>query len=340
MKIKGYKNFGVTQKIMSELAGVNPSTISKIVSAGDYFPIDTNVHRNIRYSITDTRRIIKKVSKDFSGKKSNMCFYNFKGGVGKTSLCFQVSSHLALMGYSVLAIDGDPQGHLTTSFGFDTDGKFLTLYDVIARNVPIDEAIVNIYEGLDCLPSNIALTRLEPALNELPKREERISIALSSIQNNYDFIIFDTNPTISHINRNIISFTDLINVVVETQAYSLNGLKILVSDLEKFFKSMVMKKPELLIIPNKYEERTAASGEAMGVLREYYSEFLMPDFAIRKSEEFNTSAKNAEPLAFFCRSNSIAFEDLNEVIKYILDKVSHKNSSRPRREEEKISGES
>lgn len=324
MKIKNYQNFGVTQKIMSELAGVNPSTINKIVSAGDYSPIDANAHRNIRFSIEDTRKIIKKASKEFSTKKSNMCFYNFKGGVGKTSLCFQVSSHLALMGYSVLTIDGDPQGHLSTSFGFDTDGKFLTLYDVIAREVPIKEAIVNIYEGLDCLPSNIALTRLEPALNELPKREERVSIALSSVKDKYDFIIFDTNPTISHINRNIIAFTDLINVVVETQAYSLNGLKLLISDLDKFFKSMVMKKPEIVIIPNRYEERTAASGEAMGVLRSYYKEFVIPDFAIRKSEEFNTSAKNSEPLAFFCRSNSIAFEDLNEILKYIMGKVEEK----------------
>ena len=338
MKIKSYQSFGVTQKIMSDLAGVNPSTINKIVSSGDYCPIDDNAHRNIRYSISDTRKIIKKASKDSSEKKSNMCFYNFKGGVGKTSLCFQVSSHLALMGYSVLAIDGDPQGHLSTSFGFNTDGKFLTLYDVIAKDVPIKEAIVNIYEGLDCLPSNIALTRLEPALNELPKREERVSIALSSVQDSYDFIIFDTNPTISHINRNIISFTDLINIVVETQAYSLNGLKLLINDLEKFFKSMVMRKPELLIIPNRYEERTAASGEAMGVLREHYRQFVMPDFAIRKSEDFNTSAKNSEPLAFFCRSNSIAFEDLNEVLKYILEKTTSNIPPRPRREGEIANG--
>ena len=322
--MKDYKSFGVTQKIMSELAGVNPSTMSKLVTAGNYSPIDTNAHRNIRYSAKDTRTLIRKALKTVCQKKTSMCFYNFKGGVGKTSLCFQVSSHLALMGYNVLAIDADPQGHLSTSFGFDTEDEFLTLYDVIANDVPISEVILNIYEGLDCLPSNISLTRLEPALNELPKREERVSMALSSIKEKYDFIIFDTNPTISHLNRNIIAFTDLINVVVETQAYSLNGLKLLMSDLDKFYKSMMMKKPEIIIIPNRYEERTAASGEAMSVLRGYYGEYVIPDFAVRKSEDFNTSAKNSEPLAFFCRANSIAFEDINEVLKYILKAISDK----------------
>lgn len=322
MDLKNYKNFGVTQKIMSELAGVNPSTISKLVTAGNYIPIDSNAHRNIRYSVKDTRTLIKKALKNTCRVKTSMCFYNFKGGVGKTSLCFQVSSHLALMGYSVLAVDADPQGHLSTSFGFDTSGTFLTLYDVIANSVPVEEVIENIYEGLDCLPSNISLTRLEPALNELPKREERVAMALAGIKEKYDFIVFDTNPTISHLNRNIIAFTDLINVVVETQAYSLNGLKLLMSDLDKFYKSMMMNKPEIIIIPNRYEERTAASGESMGVLKEFYGNYVIPDFAVRKSEEFNTSAKNSEPLAFFCRANSIAFEDINEVIKYLFKRIS------------------
>jgi chromosome partitioning protein len=316
--MKNYKSFGVTQKIMAELAGTHPSTMNKIITSGNYSPIDANSHRNMRFSVHDTRTLIKKALKTVSQTQTSMCFYNFKGGVGKTSLCFQVSSHLALMGYNVLAVDADPQGHLSTSFGFDTEDNFLTLYDVIANNVPITEVITNIYEGLDCLPSNISLTRLEPALNELPKREERVSMALSPVKEKYDFIVFDTNPTISHLNRNIIAFTDLINVVVETQAYSLNGLKLLMADLDKFFASMMMKKPKIIIIPNRYEERTTASGEAMAVLKEYYGEYVIQDFAIRKSEDFNASAKNSEPLAFFCRVNSIAFEDINEVLKYIL----------------------
>lgn len=328
--MKDYKGLGVTQKIMSELTGVNPSSVNKYVISNSFKPIDATVNRNIRYSIPNTRKIITSLEHKsrFTGK-STMCFYNFKGGVGKTSICFQVASHLAIKGYNVLVVDADPQGHLSTSFGFDTDGKFLTLYDIVVRDLPVEEAIVNIYEGLDCIPSNISLTRLEPALNELPKREERIKIAFSGIKNRYDFIIFDTNPTISHINRNIITFTDLINIVVETQAYALNGLKLLMSDLKTFYKSMMMNAPEILIVPNKYEERTAASGEAMAVLREYYSDYVIPDFAIRKSEEFNTSAKNSAPLALFCRSNSIAFEDLNEVLNFITNKLKERFSLTP-----------
>ena len=328
MDIKSYVGLGVTQKIMADIAGANPSTINKIVSAGNYVPFDSNISRNIKYSIDDTRDIIKKaIHKNKFTKHKKMSFYNFKGGVGKTTLCYQVASHLAIMGFNVLAIDADPQGHLSTSLGLNTENNLLTLHDIIVGELPINEAIVKILPGLDCLPANIALSRLEPSLNELPKREERISIELKKIENQYDYIIFDTNPTISHINRNIITCSDLICVVVETQAYALNGLKLLLNDLKKFCKSSLIDIPNIVVVPNKYEERTAASGEAMAVLKNYYSDYIMPDFAVRKSEELHTSGKISQPLALFCRSNSIALEDIRDVIKYLLNYNFDENSA-------------
>ncbi len=322
-----YEVMGITQKVMADLADVNPSTINKIVSMGNYKPLNKNVSRNIKYSISDTGDIIKRVlSKNLKLSNKWISFYNFKGGVGKTTLCYQISTHLAVMGFNVLVIDADPQGHLSTSLGFNTDENFLTLYDAVVGKVPITEIIKNIYQGLDCVPSNISLTRLEPALNEFPKNEKIIHDVFSKIHNKYDFIIFDTNPTISNINRNIIMSTDLLSVVVETQAYALNGLKILLNDLERFCEESLIKVPELIIIPNKYEERTASSGEAMGILKDYYGNYVIPDFAIRKSEELHTSGKISQPLAFFCRSNSIALEDIKDVIHYILN-YQRKNSA-------------
>lgn len=40
-------------------------------------------------------------------------FYNFRGGTGKTTICFQIAAMLALCGFNVLVIDLDPQAHLT-----------------------------------------------------------------------------------------------------------------------------------------------------------------------------------------------------------------------------------
>jgi chromosome partitioning protein len=320
-------NCGVTQKCMMLMAKVAHSSISRTISANKIPHIPTSAKLKMRYAVEDTRKVLKLfVSNKLDVGKKIQCFYNFKGGVGKTSICFQVASHLAFMGFNILVIDADPQGHLSTSFGFNNDDKFFTLHDAIAGIKEIDEIVQNIYDGLDCVPANLSLTKAEVTLNEMPKREERVRLIIDKVVDKYDFIIFDTNPTISYLNRNVITCSDIVNIIVETQAYSLNGVKLVLSDIQSFVASMMIKMPDILMFPNKYEDRTATSAEAMSVLNKYYSEYLKPDFAIRKSEEFNIANKLSKPLAFFCRHNSIAFEDVLDVIDFILNKSCTKKS--------------
>jgi chromosome partitioning protein len=312
---------GVTQKCMALMAGVTSSSISRSITSNKISHIPTSAKLKVRYSVEDTRKILSHfVTNKLSVQNKIQCFYNFKGGVGKTSICFQIVSHLALLGFKVLVIDADPQGHLSTSLGFNTDDKFCTLHDAIAGIKSVNEVIHNIYDGLDCIPANLSLTRAEVTLNDLPKREERISLIIKNVIDRYDFVMFDTNPTISYLNRNVITCCDVINIIVETQAYSLNGVKLVLSDIKTFFNSMMIQIPKILMFPNKYEDRTATSTEAMSVLNKYYSEYLKPNFAIRKSEEFNIASKQSNPLAFFCRHNSIAFEDVLDVMNYIIEK--------------------
>ncbi len=319
-----YSNYGVTQKTIANLAKITNSSVSRWFAKNSVQPIARykETSRNLRYSISDTRNFFLDGSIPHSLVKKNiiLSFYNFKGGTGKTSICYQISTHLALMGFNVLVIDADPQGHLSTSLGFDNNHSYPTLSDVVNETVSIEDAIKKIYPGLDCIPSNLALTRLEVSLNDLPKREERLKILLENIKNQYDFIIFDTNPTISHLNRNVLVCCDHISIICETQPYSLNGLKILMEDMVKFFRNMQIKLPDILVVPNKYEDRSSNCAEAMTVLRQYYGDYMISDFAIRKSEDITTSAKQSLPLAFFARTNSIALEDISDLIVALLNR--------------------
>lgn len=316
--MKSYNQEGVTVRTMTALSGFSKPSIHRFLK--DKEPIGgKKSQKNQRYFIKDAREIIYNIfAKNYVVNKKVLSFYNFKGGTGKTSICFQVSSHLALMGFKVLVIDADPQGHLSTSLGFDNSQPYLTLFDIIKENIPFGRAVKNVFSGLDCIPANLSLTRIEVALNEMPRREERVSMVLDSVKDEYDFIIFDTNPTISNLNRNVLTASDLINIVCETQPYSLNGLKLLMDDIKSFYQSMNIKLPSMLVIPNKYEDRMSSSGEAMALLRKNYSGIMKPDFAVRKSEDINTSAKLSLPLGVFAKSNSNAFEDIIEVINYII----------------------
>jgi chromosome partitioning protein len=311
---------GLVQRTMAVLSNVSAATISRYISANNLKPFDKTLAKNQRFPISTSRGIIRNVANLQKQKilKKKFAFYNFKGGVGKTSLCFQISSHMALMGYNVLVIDADPQAHLSTSFGFSYDNNYLTLYDMLIRGESFHNVKKTIFEGFDCIPSNISLTRLEDGLSEIKNKSEQLSLSFVDIEKKYDFIFIDTNPTISLLNRNVVTFSDVINVVCETQPYSLNGLKLLLEDLEKFYMHMKITPKDINIIPNKYEDRSSSSAEAMTALRDFYGEYTKKDFAIRKSEDINTSAKLGKPLALFAKKNSIALEDIVELIHYHL----------------------
>lgn len=313
------KDIGLSQAVLARIADVNSSTVSRYVSSSKIDPISKGKKKNI-FSVESVRKILSSLKK---GNRENVkkvhSFYNFKGGTGKTSICFQISTHLALCGYNVLVVDADPQGHLSTLLGFNSLGEFATLYDVIAEGLGLSEVIHRIYDGLDFIPSNLSLTRVTLPLDQMPKREEVIKNIFSSVEKKYDFIIFDTNPTISTLNRNIVVYSHVINIVCETQPLSLNGMKILFEDLRKFFNLMRMKAPEFFIIPNKYEDKSTSSAECMAALNSFYSDYLKPDFAIRKSEDMVTASKLGLPVSSFARKNSNALEDIIHLLNEFLD---------------------
>jgi chromosome partitioning protein len=306
---------------MSEIAKEHPSTINRFIVSNNVRHLESGQQRNLKYPVEESRAVLKKFVFDTHPiRKKVWSFYNFKGGTGKTSLCFQISSLLALCGYKVLVIDVDPQGNLSTSLGFDIAENFFTLYDVIINNISPFEAIREVFPGYSCIPSNIACSRFDMELSMKGRREEQFKIRLSSLKDHYDLILFDTNPNISFIIRNLTIFSDLICVPCETQPYSVNALGVLFEDMTSFFEMMDLQIPEMVIVPNKYEDRYGTAAEAMTVLRKNFSQYLVPDFAVRKAEDFNIAAKEGLPLACIAKKNSIALQDVIELSYYMLDK--------------------
>jgi chromosome partitioning protein len=294
---------GLTLKFMSMLANVNHSSISRFVTDTSK-EFKGSQKRNFRYSYEETRRILTKYVAERNSIDTNKkihAFYNFKGGTGKTSLCYQVAIHLALCGYKILLIDADPQSHLTMTLGITNNYDLPTLYDGIVNNMSLDNIAISLIDGIDLIPCNLSLTNIEVRLNEMLKKEEVLKRYIDPIKDRYDFIIFDCNPSISNLNRNILNVSNVLDVVCETHPYSMLGMKVLFEDLDRFYTVMGMIKPEIIIIPNKYEDRSNLSGEAIAVLHKYYSEYVEPSFAVRKSEEFPKSARDRLPTSYFCK---------------------------------------
>ena len=102
-------------------------------------------------------------------------FANQKGGVGKTTTAVNLSAALAEEGQSVLAIDFDPQGNLSSGLGIDKTNTEKTIYEVIIGDEDINDTILNTeVENLDIIPSNVDLSGAEIELLELEDRERTL----------------------------------------------------------------------------------------------------------------------------------------------------------------------
>jgi chromosome partitioning protein len=312
------------QSILAQIMRTSPNSVSRAVTSLGIEPIESEASHNKRYTVKDSRKITDHLFASTKGpiKQVTQVFYNFKGGTGKTSLCYQVSTHLALLGFKVLALDLDPQGHLSHALGLPEDWNGPTIYDILIHYLPLEDALLSVTDGFDLLPANISMTRIEVPLSSKTKREEKLRILLDPIKDQYDFIIIDTNPTISTLNMNALVASDRVNIVCETQPFSLNGLRVLVDEMISFYNDM-QTEPNYCIIPNKYEIKTVSAQEVLGALRSQYGETVL-SAVVRKSEDINVANKKHLPIAAFCKSKSPAFEDVMDLVHTLIDQSQNK----------------
>jgi chromosome partitioning protein len=131
-------------------------------------------------------------------------FCNQKGGVGKTSGSAAVGAALAELGYRVLLVDFDPQGHLTVTHGA---AKRALASDSLSKHMvgkgqgPLRDIIVPIAgerfrDRLFLLPSCVDAFLLDVQLSTLRGREYAMSKALKPLEEDYDFILVDCPPSL------------------------------------------------------------------------------------------------------------------------------------------------
>jgi chromosome partitioning protein len=312
-------NITFNQRLISFLSGQTTSTISRYMSDKKIPYIESLGSSRKKYSYEETRNVLKHfVASQLTVKEKIQVFFNFKGGTGKTSLCHQVAVHLSLLGFNVLVVDCDPQAHLSSSLGFNEYSEDLTLYDVLINGVSIEDAIKPVYPGLDAIPSNLSMTKVEIPLAQKPNREKLLLKILQVLEKKYDYILLDTNPTISNLNQSATFAADRLNIVCETQPYSLKGLSMLVQEIQNFSGAMEHD-VNYCIIPNKYEAKTVTSQEALGSLRHDYKDAVLGSL-VRKCEDINISAQKKMPIQSFCSIKSMALEDIRDLTNEILRK--------------------
>jgi chromosome partitioning protein len=158
---------------------------------------------------------------------------NQKGGVGKTTTAINLGASLAVLEYSVLLIDFDPQGNATSGLGIDVKSIQKGIYECIVDGINPESVILKTeLDKLHVLPANIDLVGAEIEMLNRPDREMALKNAIQSIKNSYDFVIIDCSPSLGLLTVNALTAADSTIVAVQCEYFALEGLGKLLNTIK------------------------------------------------------------------------------------------------------------
>lgn len=244
-------------------------------------------------------------------------FLNFKGGTGKTSLSSSYAFRLAEMGYRVLLIDLDSQGHATKCLGLEGELFDKTLLEVLVKRVPVSEVIVSAgVPQLDLVPSNLNMSTVDLALMPMAGREFKLRNALKEIEGQYDFVVMDAPPSFGLLNLNALMATDDLIVPVLGDFLSFHGLKLLFDTLQGLEDDLQHHLGSVFIVVNAFNATFKLAKEAHAALQEHYGEYLCKH-VVRQCTKFAQASSEGRPI-FVADPDSKGAQDIQALIDEIL----------------------
>ena len=242
-------------------------------------------------------------------------FYNVKGGTGKSTLTAQFVMMASLLGYKVLAVDLDGQGHLTVNLDILDAHERPTIYDVLINDLPIQESIMNVAPGLDLIPANLGLCNIEIPLNNKTRREYRLSESIAKIADQYDLIIADTNPAASILNGSMLVASDRVNVICATNPLSFHGMSLVMATIDEMQREF-RKDLDVKIVPNMYDNREVISQEVLGELRSQFEDYCAKA-VVNRSADLNEATKRRTTV-WSVNTKGMAANDIAELTQELL----------------------
>lgn len=183
-----------------------------------------------------------------------IAFFNNKGGVSKTTTCFNVGWMLAELGKKVIMVDADPQCNLTGMIvELGQTGSLDGFYEENAgQNImsalepaflsrprplqPVDALRVEGRDGLYLIPGHVGLAEYEVSLGIAQQLSESVQ-ALKNLPGSFqylfeitaqkleaDFVLIDLSPGLGSINQNLVTTSDFFLVPAAPDIFSVMAI--------------------------------------------------------------------------------------------------------------------
>lgn len=195
---------------------------------------------------------------------TSIAMFNNKGGVSKTTTCFNLGWMLAELGHKVLLVDADPQCNLTGMvLDLSEEDALAKFYEANPkRNIkealepafqsrpkplePVDCLVVEGQPNLFLIPGHVGLAEDEVSLGIAQQLSESLQ-ALKNLPGSFrhlfditaekykaDYILIDLSPGLGSINQNLVMTSDFFAVPASPDVFSVMAMESLARVLPRW----------------------------------------------------------------------------------------------------------
>ena len=213
-----------------------------------------------------------------------ICITNQKGGVGKTTTAVNLAFYLAKEKFRTLIIDFDPQGNATSGLGIDKEAlekayepnskvPGASMTEVMLGSIGLLPIIQETkYKNLAIAPTTPQLANTEVELTKDKNRFMRLKEAVKMIENDYDYIIIDSPPSLSLLTVNGMITADYLLLPVQTEFYAMEGVSQLLETMKLVRERMNPKLKLLGVLATMYDKRTSLSIQVLEEVEKYFKD--------------------------------------------------------------------
>lgn len=265
-----------------------------------------------------------------------LIFLNNKGGVGKTASVTTIA-HMLTQKYNkkVLIIDLDPQGNSTSMYNYiDYIDLFWSIYQgsYHKKSTSVEDLLLNRidsiydcirhtkYPDLDIIPSYLSLSECEALMKAdvTTPQQFRLKKYLSEVQEDYDYCVIDTSPSISLINVNGLIAADKMYIPTKCDGNSLIGVAMamnLYHTVSEYNTSLKIGG----IFFTQWNGIKNVSKSAYKLLNKVFSKHLLP-ITIGISKNIEESSYEQTPLLDYdkAKTKNRVTNDYMNLVEYII----------------------
>jgi len=241
-----------------------------------------------------------------------MAVANQKGGVGKTTTAVNLGAALAELGYRTLVVDLDPQGNATTGLGVNARGLETSVYDVLMREIPVEDAIEpTSVRNLFVVPATIDLAGAEIELVPAFSRELRLKRALEGVADDFDFTLIDCPPSLGLLTVNALAAATEVVVPVQCEYYALEGLSALLRNVQLVQANLNRALEMSTIILTMYDARTKLAEQVANEVRLHFGDAVCRHM-VPRTVRLSEAPSFGQPIIVFDPSSrgAIAYREL------------------------------